>query len=81
MFQPNSANLKQLSHLLKLLHCIFSVIKMNYFVKIFQRFQLCHPIIKRHLFESVTRYVLLHCLPRAALMSCVLFCVACVDIM
>jgi hypothetical protein len=63
MFRQHSAILRQLSNLSKLLHCIFNVFpRLKHFSVFFFR----HPLIKIHLFENITRYVFMSCLPPVA---------------
>jgi hypothetical protein len=39
-----------------------------------------HPLIKRHLFENITRYIFMCCLSPAASVFCMLLCVARMDV-
>jgi hypothetical protein len=50
----------------KSLHCIFNVIKMNYFLVKNIPIHFQHPLIERHLFENITRHVFMRCIPSAA---------------
>jgi hypothetical protein len=71
MFRPYSSIFRQLPNLSELLHCIFNVIKINYFLS----YNICvfhfrQPLVKKkHLLENV----FMHCLPSVTSVFCVLF--------